>query len=110
MYEDERDDLKRKAKEITDGLTCELLRRGIEPPRGHGMWWDDSEDHGGTIEEIEAATMFYLTDKGQAAARRLIREDRRKNIEWWVKVIGSIAALVTGLLGALIGVIALLKR
>lgn len=84
MYEDERDDLKRKAKEITDRLTSELLKRGIEPPRGHGMWWDDSEDHGGTIEEIEAATGFYLTDKGEAAARRLIREDKRKNIEWWV--------------------------
>jgi hypothetical protein len=39
------------------------------------MWWDDSDDHGGTIEEIEAATRFYLTDKGEAAARRLIREE-----------------------------------
>jgi hypothetical protein len=110
IYEDERDDLKRKAKEITDRLTSELLRRGIEPPRGHGMWWDDSEDHGGTIEEIEAATRVYLNHKGEAAARRLIREDKRRNIEWWVKVVGSIAALITGLLGALIGVIALLKR
>jgi hypothetical protein len=65
---------------------------------------------GGTIEEIEAETNFYLTAKGQAAARRLIREDKRKNTEWSIRVVGSITALVTGLLGALIGVIALLKR
>ena len=49
------------------------------------MWWDDIKDHGGTIEEIEAATNFYLTDKGAAAAKRLIREDKRKSVEWWIK-------------------------
>ena len=107
---DERENLKRKAKETTDRLTTELLRRGIEPPRGHGMWWDDMEDHGGTIDEIEAATQSYFTDKGEATARRLIREDKRKNAEWWIKVIGAIAALVTGMLGALIGVLAFLRK
>jgi hypothetical protein len=40
----------------------------------------------------------------------LIREDKRRNLEWWIKVIGSIIAFVTGLLGALIGVIAVLKK
>src|SRR5439155_16455021 len=75
-----------------------------------GMWWDDMEDHGGTIQEIEAATNFYLTEKGEAAAKRLIREDKRRNAEWWIKMISSIVAFVTGLLGALIGVIAVLKR
>jgi hypothetical protein len=110
FMDDERENLKRKARDTTRCLTAELLSRGIEPPRGQGMWWDDMEDHGGTIEEIEAATQFYFTDKGEAAARRLIREDKRKNVEWWVKVVGAIAALVTGMLGALIGVLAFLKK
>ena len=110
MYEQERAELKRRAKQITDRVCGELVRRGIDPPRGHGMWWDDMEDHGGTIEEIEVATNLYLTEKGEAAAKRLIREDKRRNLEWWIKVIGSIIAFVTGLLGALIGVIAVLKK
>ena len=110
MYEEERAERKRRAKQITDRVCDELVRRGIDPPSGHGMWWDDMEDHGGTIEEIEAATNFYLTEKGEAAAKRLIREDKRRNAEWWIKMIGSIVAFVTGLLGALIGVIAVLKR
>jgi hypothetical protein len=110
LYEEHRADLKRKAKQTTDRLCGELLRRGVEPPHGQGMWWDDMEDQGGTIDEIEANTNFYLTKKGEAAALKLIREDKRKNIEWWIRVVGSITALVTGLLGALIGVIALLKR
>jgi len=110
MYEEERAELRRKAKQSTNQLCGELTHRGINPPTGPLMWWDDSEDHGGTIEEIEAATNFYLTDKGEAAARRLIREDKRKNAEWWIKMIGSIAALVTGLLGALIGLVAVLRK
>src|SRR5207248_6770021 len=108
MYEQERAELKRRAKQITDRVCGELVRRGIDPPRGHGMWWDDMEDHVARS-KIEAATNFYLTEKGEATARRLIREDKRRNVEWWIKKIGSIVAFVTGLLGALIGVIAVLK-
>ena len=80
LYGEQRAELKRKAQQTTDRLCGELLRRGVEPPCGHDMWWDDMEDHGGTIEEIEASTNFYLTEKGQATARKLIREDKRKNI------------------------------
>ena len=103
------DRLKREAEE-TSKLTSELLSRGIDLPREGGLWWDDMDDHGGTIDEIEAATNYYLTDKGKATARRLIREDKRRNVEWWIKIIGSIVALTTGLLGTLIGVLAFLKK
>jgi len=94
----------------TDELMHEALRWGVEAPRGHGMWEDDMDDHGGTQEEIEEATSFWLTKNGKVTVRRLINEAKRKNVEWWVKIIGTIVAAITGLLGALIGVVAILKK
>ncbi len=94
----------------TDELMREALRWGVETPHGETMWKDDSEQHGGTIEEIQDATSFWLTEKGKVTVRRLLREAKKTNAEWWVKIIVSIVAAITGLLGALIGVVAILKK
>jgi hypothetical protein len=61
------------------------------------------DEHGGTFEEIEAAINYYLREKGKAGVRRRIRDERRKNVEWWVRIIAPFLAFVTGVLGALIG-------
>ena len=90
-----------------DVQSVEMGRRGSDGPL---MWNDDSEEQGGTIEEIQDATSFWLTEKGKVTVKRLIREAERKNLEWWVKIVGSIVAAITGLLGALIGLVAILKK
>ena len=94
----------------TDELMREALKWGVDCPSGPGTWDDDMEDHGGTFEEIQDATNHWLREKGKVTVRRLIREAKQKYAEWWVKIIVSIVVAITGLLGALIGVVAILKK
>jgi len=94
----------------TDALIAELQRRGIPLPKGSQFWFDDLEEQSGTLEEIEFSTRSYFTPAGKYEANHQIRVDKRKNAEWWIKIIGQLGALITGLLGALIGVLAFLKK
>jgi hypothetical protein len=94
----------------TDKLIVELQRRGIPLPAGSQFWFDDLAEQSGTLEEIELSTRSYFTPAGKYEANHLVRTDKRTNVEWWIKVIGQVGALVIGLLGALIGVLAFLKK
>jgi type IV secretory pathway component VirB8 len=65
----------------------------------------------------ETASSHYLTEQGKAGIRKLIKEEgraedkwRRERLEWKIKLIVSIATAVTGLAGAIIGIIAILKK
>jgi hypothetical protein len=102
-------DWNREAAE-TDRLLSELQRRGIDAPKGPEFWFDDLEQQSGTFEEIELKYRHYLTPEGKARANALIRKDKRQNAEWWVRMLTTIGALLTGLLGAFIGVLAFLKK
>ena len=94
----------------TDMLIAELQRRGIPLPNGSQFWFDDLEEQSGTAEMIELSTRSYLTPAGKAEANHQIKLDRRRNVEWWVKIIGQVGALLTGLLGALIGLLAIIRK
>ena len=94
----------------TDTVIAELQRRGIPLPHGSEFWFNDMEEQSGTLEEIELSTRSYFTPAGKAEANHQIKLDRRRNIEWWVKIIGQIGVLLTGLLGALIGLLAIIRK
>lgn len=88
----------------TDQLYRKAQKFGIEFPKNkHNWWWDDIDHEGENFRN-------YLTDIGKASVLRLIREERRKDIEWWVKIIGGVITLLTGLAGSIIGIIAVLKN
>jgi hypothetical protein len=40
---------------------------------------------------------------------RLTRDERRNNIEYWIKILSPVIGILTGLIGAIIGLIAFLK-
>lgn len=82
-------------------LTALALKYGVETLTDSRSWNDDSEG-GMSPEDVTS----WLTPKGQAKLRASIREQQRKNWEFWIKVI----AALTGLVGSLIGVIAVLKK
>lgn len=72
--------------------------------------WDDDEswdsDHGNPPTR-------YLTPKAMTELRASIRKERmerRAVIEWWFKVVGGAVGILTGLIGALIGLVAIWKR
>lgn len=102
-------DWPREADE-TDKLLAELQRRGIDPPKDKAFWFDDLEEQSGTLEEVELKYRHYLTPEGKARVNALIHKDRRQNAEWWVRILATLGALITGLLGTLIGVLAFLRK
>jgi hypothetical protein len=50
-----------------------------------------------------------LTPLGEIKLRRLIRDERRNNIGFWVKILAPIITALTGLAGAIIGLLAIIK-
>lgn len=77
-------------------LQIKAERLGIDT-KSHIDWWNDNN-----FEELSAA--------GRHAVSHLAREERRRNMEWWVKVLVPIAAVVISLLSLLIALIAVSKK
>jgi hypothetical protein len=59
---------------------------------------------------VDSGAGGLLTPEGRVLLKRAIRADRRNNLEWWIKMITPILAAATGLLGVLIGLIAVLRK
>jgi hypothetical protein len=89
----------------TDRLMRKVRQLGIELPSKKESWWWDDMDYVGPED-----ASYYLTDIGKAGVSKLIREERRKNIEWWIKIVVTIITALTGLVGSLIGVLSVLNK
>ena len=83
-------------------LVKEALRRRIAISKDADWWTSDRADyegHGWEEQFINDMTATWLSETGQAMVKRLIADDRKKNIEWWAKIVlpllGLIVALVT---------------
>ena len=64
-------------------------------------------------EKPDWATGSVLTQEIMVELRTTIRNEkraRRETVEWWVKIIGGLIAIVTGLVGALIGLVSVWKH
>lgn len=86
-------------------LTRKALRLGIEIPK-NPEWWDNDFENGMPPEAVTR----WLNYKGRIGAAKLIREERRKNIEWWAKIIIPFIAAITGIIGAITGLVAVSSR
>ena len=89
----------------TDRLLRKVRQLGIELPSKKDSWWWDDMDYAGPDDYRS-----YLTDIGKAGVSKLIREERKKNIEWWIKIVVTIITALTGLVGSLIGVLSVLNK
>lgn len=107
-----------KERQETDALKRRALELGIEVPHKPDWWWEDIDNFPGGPQEWEylGDEYTYLTPAGKAGYRKLIREELRaedkwrERLDWKIKLIVSIITAITGLLGALIGIIAILKK
>jgi hypothetical protein len=87
-----------------------LLRKarqsGIEIPRNPAWWSDDNEDGGMPPEAVTT----WLSEVGRIGVTKLIREESRRNIEWWVKVAIPLLSALTSLLGLLVALVTVLRN
>jgi hypothetical protein len=89
----------------TNRLVRKAQRLGIEIPRTDNWWWEDEK-----VAEVingEYHGKYYLSDIGKAGVSKLIRDEKRKSIEWWIKTV--IVPLLTVLISALGLIVALVS-
>ena len=74
------------------------------PPREDTTRWEESMDNSHTR---------FLSPLGMTELRAAIRKEhseRRAIIEWWLKTLGGAVGILTGLIGALIGLVSVLRK
>jgi len=81
-------------------LLKEALHLGIEYPTSDQKpeWWNNTSDG------------QWLTHRGQIGLNKLIREERRKNIEWWVKIVTPLIGAAISLIGLIIALITIVRK
>ena len=91
-------------RQLDDLETDRLVRKarclGIEIPNTSSWWWNDS-DYVDSPDDVS----FGLTEIGKAGVSRLIREEKRKSIEWWVRVIVPVLTALLSLLGLVVALV-----
>lgn len=90
----------------TNVLSRKAKSLGIEIPRNDTWWWNDNED--GSLPP--EAVSYYLTDFGKTSVRKLIKEERRKNVEWWVKIITPLLSALISLIGLFVALTTVLRN
>ena len=82
-------------------LTIEARRLGIEIPE-NSQW--------GRNRNAESNGHYWLSDFGRTGVTKLIKEERRKNIEWWIKLITPILSALISLLGLIVALVTVSKK
>lgn len=103
----EYDDIEWARKRIvSDSLIKEADELHLPRPQyGEGDKWE--------ADKPMMAVGYALTREAMVELRTAIRNERRarrETVEWWVKIIGGLITIVTGLVGALIGLISVWKH
>ncbi len=97
----------RESKEIER----EALALGIEIPNKPNWWLDDVEEQmaaGASKEDLQYVATYWLSPQGKAGAKWLIREELERIKDRKIKRATEIIAAVTGLAGAMIGILAII--
>lgn len=90
----------------TTRLVRNALRLGIQIPEEES-WWEEDESEAG---DGSYKPYDYLTQVGKENVSRLIRDERRKNVEWWVKVITPILSALIALLGLIVALVSVSRK
>ena len=95
---------KRLAYLESNSLLRKASRLGIDVPPS-GDWWEYEFADGDS-----GSKTTHLSDKGRVRVEKLIRDEKFKNAERYLKLAAVVITALTGLVGVIIGLIAILKR
>jgi hypothetical protein len=97
----------------SDVLLNKAQRLGIEVPRTHDWWYDDYDEQnyqGVPAHILDDLINRWLSPKGRIMVAKLIRDERRKNIEWWVKIAAPLIGALISLLGLIVALVTVSRR
>jgi len=81
-------------------LKIDAYYLGIEYPTKEDKrdWWTSNE------------TESWLSEKGLIHLNKLVKDEKRKNMEWWITIFASLIGALTGFVGAVIALVAILHE
>jgi hypothetical protein len=94
-------------------LVNEARRRGIALSKDADWWSTDRKDyegHGWDEQFVEDMSSTWLSETGRAMVTRLIADDRKKNIEWWIKILTPLLAAVISLMGLIVALVTVSRK
>ncbi len=87
-------------------LIEQATQLAIEIPATPQWWLDDNLDGNMPPEAVTS----WLSEPGRRSIAKLVKEERRKNIEWWVKTVTPVFGALISLLGLIIALISISKK
>lgn len=94
----------------TKRLVRKARRLGIHIPRDAGWWWEAETVARVTPHGTYEGT-YYLTDAGKSGISKLIREERKKSVGWWVtNVIVPLLTAIISVLGLIVALVSVSKK
>jgi hypothetical protein len=93
-----------EVSEYTDALSSRRSARLIKKAQRLYIPFDDLEWVSGNFGHR------YLDGKSESRLSKIVLEESRKALEFRLKIAGGIISLLTGLVGAIIGLVAVLKK
>jgi hypothetical protein len=85
--------------------------RGIAIPKEPDWWITDRKEYESHGEQFaNDMTTVWLSETGRAMVTRLINDDRKKNIEWWIKIVVPLAAALISLMGLLVALLTVARK
>jgi lipopolysaccharide export LptBFGC system permease protein LptF len=94
----------------TNRLMHKARKLGIQLSQTPSWWEMDESAEPEQMPDGSYSGKFYLTKIGKVGVSKLIREEKRKNVEWWVKIITPILSAIIALLGLLVGLVSVSKK
>jgi hypothetical protein len=94
-------------------LVKEALQRGIAISKDADWWTNDRADYEGRgFEEQFINDMYttWLSETGRAMVTRLIADDRKKNIEWWMKIVIPLLTIMISLMGLVVALVTVARK
>ena len=96
-------------EQLESALLIESARRlSVEIPskRDKPGWWSSDQEPG----MPDYAVTDWLSDTGRIGAAKLIRQERRTNAEWWVKIVTPLLAALISLLGLVVALVTVSRK
>ena len=89
-------------------IISKAQRLAIEVPTADTKpsWWDNDSDDNMPSD----ATSQWLSEIGRTGVSKMIKEERRRDIEWWVKILTPLLATLITLLSLVIALISVSKK
>jgi|GEM_PF-2187368 len=86
----------------------EAHRLAIEVPSAQEKtaWWSNDYEDGMPDEAVTE----WLSEGGELGVTKLIKEEKRKNIEWWIRIITPLVAAAISLLGLIVALVTVSKK